>query len=79
MPLNSLQTKINKARFQKVAFNARSTGLYPSNKDANVVLWGLMNCVSRVMQAKHDGDLNASAEELERMASAYAESFRKAQ
>lgn len=38
MPLNSLQTKINKARFQKVAFNARSTGLYPSNKDANVVL-----------------------------------------
>ena len=48
-------------------------------KDANVVLWGLMNCVSRVMQAKHDGDLNASAEELERMASAYAESFRKAQ
>ncbi len=44
--------------------------------DENAVLYGLMDYVSRVIQAKHNGDVTSSAEELEAMAAAYAQSFK---
>lgn len=38
MLLNSFKTKINRARFQKVASRVRTTATFPSSKEANVVL-----------------------------------------
>lgn len=49
---------------------------YEDGTDPDFALFALMECVSRIIQARHSGDLNSSADDLEHMAKSYAESWR---
>lgn len=49
---------------------------YEDGTDPDFALFALMECVSRIIQARHGGNLKTSADDLEHMARSYAESWR---
>ena len=49
---------------------------YDDGTDPDYALFALMECVSRIIQARHGGKLSAAADDLEHMAKSYAESWR---
>ena len=50
---------------------------YESGTDPDYALFALMECVSRIVQARHGGNLKTAADDLEHMAKSYAESWRQ--
>ena len=49
---------------------------YDDGADPDYALFALMECVSRIVQARHGGNLSVAADDLERMAKSYADSWR---
>ena len=49
---------------------------YDDGTDPDYALFALMECVSRIVQARHGGNLKNAADDLEHMARSYAESWR---
>lgn len=76
IPLRVQQVESEGRKFAETYLFPQMQKAYESGTDPDYALFALMECVSRIIQARHGGDLKKSADDLEHMAKSYAESWR---
>lgn len=76
IPFRVQQVESEGRKFAETYLFPQMQKAYEDGTDPDYALFALMECVSRIIQARHGGDLNKSADDLEHMAKSYAESWR---
>ncbi len=76
VPLRVQQVESEGRKFAEKYLFPQMQKAYDEGTDPDYALFALMECVSRIIQARHGGHLKNAADDLEHMARSYAESWR---
>lgn len=76
VPLRVRQVETEGRKFAEKYLFPQMQKAYDEGTDPDYAHFALMECISRIVQARHGGNLKSAADDLEHMARSYAESWR---